>query len=162
MAGERKHDEVAANEAAVDRPEAPRLSRRRAIGRMSAVATAAAAAWVAPEILTAKPAVGAVMSGTTGPGTTGASTSDGSTSDGSTSDASTSPGTSGSATSEPVVALAQTLASTGLDLQRDAEIGAAMIAGGWAMQHWASRSSTAGANGAPGSAPDTKTSAPAE
>ena len=31
------------------------------------------------------------------------------------------------------------LAFTGLNLQRDAEIGAALIAGGWAMQYWASR-----------------------
>ncbi len=28
---------------------------------------------------------------------------------------------------------------TGLNIQRDAEIGAALIAGGWAMHHWASR-----------------------
>ena len=39
------------------------LSRRQAIGRMSAFATAGAAAWVVPEILTAKPAGGATLSG---------------------------------------------------------------------------------------------------
>jgi hypothetical protein len=33
----------------------------------------------------------------------------------------------------------EALASTGLNLQRDAEIGAALIAGGWVMQYWASR-----------------------
>ena len=31
------------------------------------------------------------------------------------------------------------LASTGLNLERDAELGAALVAGGWAMQRWASR-----------------------
>jgi hypothetical protein len=31
------------------------------------------------------------------------------------------------------------LAHTGLDLERDAEIGAALVAGGWAMQFWANR-----------------------
>jgi hypothetical protein len=33
----------------------------------------------------------------------------------------------------------ESLAFTGLNLQRDAEISAALIAGGWAMQYWASR-----------------------
>jgi hypothetical protein len=33
----------------------------------------------------------------------------------------------------------EALASTGFNLQRDAEIGAALIAGGWAMQYWSSR-----------------------
>jgi hypothetical protein len=32
-----------------------------------------------------------------------------------------------------------TLAFTGVDIKRDAELGAALIAGGWAMSHWASR-----------------------
>ena len=49
----------------------PRLSRRQAMGRMSAVATAGAAAWVVPEILTAKPAAGATLSGTVGAGVVG-------------------------------------------------------------------------------------------
>src|SRR5580693_4319076 len=49
------------------------LSRRQALGRMSAVATAGAAAWVVPEILTAKPAAGATLSGgpSAGGGTNG-------------------------------------------------------------------------------------------
>ena len=33
----------------------------------------------------------------------------------------------------------KTLAFTGLNIKRDAEIGAALVAGGWAMHHWASR-----------------------
>ncbi|HEY5385885.1 MAG TPA: hypothetical protein VIJ56_11690, partial [Acidimicrobiales bacterium] len=32
-----------------------------------------------------------------------------------------------------------TLAFTGLNIERDASVGAALVAGGWAMQHWASR-----------------------
>jgi hypothetical protein len=39
-------------------------------------------------------------------------------------------------TTKPAV---ESLAFTGLNLQRDAEIGAALIAGGWAMKYWASR-----------------------
>ena len=61
----------------------PRLSRRQAIGRIGAVATAGAAAWVVPEILTAKPASGASLSASVGNSGTGASVG-GSTSAGTT------------------------------------------------------------------------------
>ena len=40
-----------------------RISRRQALGRMSAVAGAGAAAWVVPEIFMAKPAAGTALSG---------------------------------------------------------------------------------------------------
>ena len=112
-----------------------RISRRQAIGHMSAVAVVGAAAWVMPEILTVKPAAGATLSGpvtspaTAGPATTGAS--------------GTSGVTSAAATTNPLTALA----STGLNLQRDAEVGAVLIAGGWAMQHWASRTPKPAADG---------------
>jgi hypothetical protein len=99
---------------------------------MSAVAGAGAAVWVVPEILTAKPAAGATMSGNYG--TTGGSTSNPTTSPSSTSGGS-SPGTLASPATSP----GSTLAFSGIDIQRDAEIGAALIAGGWAMHHWASR-----------------------
>ncbi len=102
---------------------------------MSVAATAGAAAWVVPEILTAKPAAGATLSGT--PGTTGGSSSNPTTSPASTSTGS-SPGTLASAAS-PATSPGSALAFTGIDIQRDAEIGAALIAGGWAMHHWASR-----------------------
>ncbi len=100
------------------------------------VASAGAAAWAVPEILTAKPAAGATLSGSqpfpvggsgvsTSPATTGGSGGTGSTGGaGGTTSPATSPGS---------------LAFTGVDIQRDAEIGAALIAGGWAMHHWASR-----------------------
>jgi hypothetical protein len=101
---------------------------------MSVVATAGAAAWVVPEILTAKPAAGATLSGNHP--TTGGSTSNPTTSP-STTGASTGSGTSGS--TSPATSPGSTLAFTGIDIQRDAEIGAALIAGGWAMHHWASR-----------------------
>jgi hypothetical protein len=134
-------------------PGGPRLSRRQALGRVSAVATAGAAAWVVPEILTAKPAAGASLSGTTGTtGTTGTGT-------GVSVGVGTSPGTTGGAggasTGASVAGSPRStdgsgsgsgassspsaLAFTGLDIKRDAEVGAAMIAGGWAMHHWASR-----------------------
>jgi hypothetical protein len=109
------------------------FSRRQALGKASVVATAGAAAWVVPEILMAKPAAGATLSGnqgtTGGGGSSAPATSPSSTTGGTGStQASTSPGTTPS-----------TLAFTGIDIQRDAEIGAALIAGGWAMHHWASR-----------------------
>src|ERR1700722_8054260 len=47
-----------------------RISRRQALGRMSAVAGAGAAAWVVPEIFMAKTAAGTALSG---PATSGGS-----------------------------------------------------------------------------------------
>jgi hypothetical protein len=110
---------------------------------MSAVATAGAAAWVVPEILTAKPAAGATMSGTHGGGgTTGGGSTTGSSTGGTSGNTSTTPGaTTGNLTAatKPATTPGTSLAFTGIDIQRDAEIGAALIAGGWAMHHWASR-----------------------
>lgn len=109
------------------------ISRRRVLGRMSLVATAGAAAWVVPEILTARPAGGATLSS---PVVVGA-TSVGATSEGPIAvPASAIPG------STPPSAAVPTLAFTGLNIQRDAEVGAALLAGGWAMHHWASRTAT--------------------
>jgi hypothetical protein len=90
---------------------------------MSMAATAGTAAWVVPEILTAKPAGGASLSGfpVSGPANPVSNA---------TTPSASSPANSPSG-----------LAFTGVDIQRDAEIGAALIAGGWAMQHWASRAS---------------------
>jgi hypothetical protein len=99
---------------------------------MSVAATAGAAAWVVPEILTAKPAAGATLSGNH-PATGG------STSNPTTSPSTTGGGAGTSGSSSPATSPGSTLAFTGIDIQRDAEIGAALIAGGWAMHHWASR-----------------------
>ncbi len=118
---------------------------------MSAVATAGAAAWVVPEILTAKPAAGATLSSThTGGGGSGgaAGTTNGPTTTPSqtgspATEASTTPGVTTAAATTP----AKTLAFTGLNIQRDAEVGAALIAGGWAMHHWASRTPKVAAEG---------------
>jgi hypothetical protein len=101
------------------------LSRRQAIGRLSALATAGAAAWVVPEILTAKPAGGATLSVVTSPST-----------------APSQPSTNSG--DGPASSPASSLAYTGLNIERDTEIGAALIAGGWAMHHWASRTATPG------------------
>jgi hypothetical protein len=95
---------------------------------MSAVATAGAAAWVVPEILTAKPAGGSTLSGP--------ESLNGESADDITFGSSTAPETN-AATTTP-----SSLAFSGFNLQRDAEVGAALIAGGWALQHWASRTST--------------------
>jgi hypothetical protein len=84
-------------------------------------------AWVIPQILTAKPAAGATMSGppATLAGTTGTPNF---------------PVATGAATDGGAPSTLSNLATTGLDLERDAEIGAAMIAVGWALHRWASRS----------------------
>jgi hypothetical protein len=119
-----------------------RMSRRQALGRFSAVAGTGAAAWVVPEILVAKPAAGATLSGdVSSSGSVGVSTSPSSSGD-----PGVSAGAGGAVGAKPkgVTTAAHagaptSLAFTGLDLQRDAEIGAALVAGGWAMQHWASR-----------------------
>ena len=102
-----------------------RLSRRQALGRMSAVATAGAAAWVVPEILTAKAAGGATLSA---PAVVTSASSESPLA---------APASNPAAT--PSGSVASSLAFTGLNIQRDAEVGAALIAGGWAMHHWASR-----------------------
>jgi hypothetical protein len=125
------------------------LTRRQALGRMSAVATAGAAAWVAPQILTAKPAAGAALSASpTPPGSSG-STGSGPSGSGATSspvtNADLATNTSGSGSTEPATLASEdevgsTLASTGANLERDAAIGAALVAGGWALHRWASRS----------------------
>jgi hypothetical protein len=125
----------------------PRLSRRQAMGRMSAVATAGAVAWVVPEILTAKPAAGAALSNAVGGGgggaSAGVSTSASTSGTGASVGASGSVGTNGpegvTTAADTTAATPTSLAFTGLDIQRDAEVGAALVAGGWAMQHWASR-----------------------
>jgi hypothetical protein len=126
-----------------------RYTRRQALGRMSAVATTGAVAWVVPEILTAEPAGASVSAGPNNPGgggsgggggTTGVSTSP------STGGAVSQPAsTNGSGTTGGAIPLPPTsspLAVTGTDLLRDAEIGAAMVAGGWALHRWTSRGPT--------------------
>jgi hypothetical protein len=117
-------------------PESSSLSRRQAIGRLSMFATAGAAAWVVPEILTAKAADGATLS--TPAVVTGPTTSDGALGP-------ATPAAKPAAT--PSGTPANTLAFTGLNIVSDAEVGAALIAGGWALQHWASRPSTPPAEG---------------
>ncbi|HEX3332741.1 MAG TPA: hypothetical protein VHS57_00260 [Acidimicrobiales bacterium] len=136
------------------------------------VASAGAAVWAVPEILTAKPAAGAALSITThgggggGGGDTGNSGSNGGNSGGGSGDndggvttnpaqtpatevSTSSPASTPGSGSAPVATTpAKSLAFTGIDLQRDAEIGAALIAGGWAMHHWASRRPKAAVEGA--------------
>jgi hypothetical protein len=116
------------------------------LGRISSGAAVGAAAWVVPEILTAKPAAGATMSGTPGGG--GGTTTSPSGTTGGTPAAAAQPTTNPSAaapTSTPSstsTGAPAALAMTGLNIKRDAEVGAALVAGGWAMQRWASRTPT--------------------
>ena len=143
----------------------PRITRRQALTRISTGAAAGAAVWVMPEILTAKPAAGAMTSGSPGgntgsaggppsgngspdgqganPSTTGSASPGVSTlaatpvmpaSSAGGTGVTTSAATSGGASTSPA-----TLAATGLDIRREVELGAAMVAGGWAMHRWASR-----------------------
>jgi hypothetical protein len=149
MPGEQSPGDAAASSDGPGEADAgrPRISRRQAMGRMSAVATAGAAAWVVPEILMAKPAAGAGLSSQpgTGGGSTGVSTSPVTT-------GGTSTGSTNGAEGVPTAATgpANSLAFTGLDIQRDAEIGAALIAGGWAMRRWASRTPKPAVEGSTG------------
>ena len=157
------HRDAAASPVGGPRSGRTPISRRQAIGRMSALATAGVAAWVVPEILTAKPAAGAAMSSPGSGGTTGSGGAPGGTTEsggtpgsGVTSPAANPPSsptieaTTAASTVQPsgptsgVTTAAATqssgsLAYSGLNIERDAEIGAALIAGGWAMHHWASR-----------------------
>jgi hypothetical protein len=142
------------------------ISRRQAMGRMTAVATAGAAAWVIPEILTATPAAGAALSGTGsgGGGSVGVSGNvSTSASTGGSPAAGASVGASGSASTDgpngvrsaadtTATAGPSSLAFTGLNIERDAAVGAALVAGGWAMQHWASRLPRGAASGVAGAA----------
>jgi hypothetical protein len=135
-----------------------RLSRRQVMGRAGAVAGATAVAWVVPEILVARPGSAAGLSGN--PGGNGdagvgasasASTPAGGASAGA--DASTSASTAGTAPDPDVHARTDatggagvdgagdpsssgTRAATGLDMEHDGEIGAALMASGWALHHW--------------------------
>jgi hypothetical protein len=124
------HSEETQGDAAASRATsgANRLSRRQAIGRMSVVASAGAAAWVAPEILTAKAAGGATLSA---PAVTAGASTLGSP-----------PELPASKPGDGSGSPANTLAFTGLNIERDTQVGAALIAGGWALQHWASRASS--------------------
>jgi hypothetical protein len=143
---EPQRDVMGQGDAGDDRTGRPRLSRRQAMGRMSAVATAGAVAWVVPEILTAKPAAGAALSNAVGSGggaSAGVSTSASTGGTGASVGASGTVGTEGpdgvTTAADTTAADPTSLAFTGLNIQRDAAVGAALVAGGWAMQHWASR-----------------------
>jgi len=107
---------------------AARMTRRALLGGVSTGVAAGAAAWIAPEIFITKPAAGATLSVLPPATGEGVVTGPGSSS--------TTPSTPTAGTSSGVLSA---LASTGLDLERDAEVGAALVAGGWAMQRWASR-----------------------
>jgi hypothetical protein len=121
----------------------PRYSRRQALGRMSAVATAGAVAWVVPEILTAEPFAGASMSG--GPGG-GDSDDDGDRDGNGKGDGDGDGGGKGhnasGSTNATALETAAILPSTPAGIARDTEIGAAMVAGGWALHRWTSRGPT--------------------
>jgi hypothetical protein len=145
------------------------LSRRQAIGKVSKGAAAiGVAAWVAPEILVARPTVAGAMSnppggGSTagggpganggqqagptssggGPGTPSASLAQSSGAAGPPGGAGASPTTAGSASSG-------TLPFTGFNAVQDAEIGAGMIACGWILKRWASRKTAAVSEGTEG------------
>jgi hypothetical protein len=124
---------------------------------MSALATAGAAAWVVPEILTAKPAAGAPMLSVEtapAPPASGVSTAPASgVSAAPPTGVSTAASTvqpSGPTSGVTTAAATQPtgpLAYSGVNIQRDVEIGAALVAGGWAMQHWASRTPKPAADG---------------
>lgn len=84
-------------------------TRRQVLGAAAAVG----AAWVAPEIMTAKPAGGATLSF---------------------------PATAAPPVAEvPAAKTGPPLAFTGDNTEQDAGVGAALIAAGWAIHHWSAR-----------------------
>ena len=136
------------NDAPVDAGDStrgrPRLSRRQALGRMSAVATAGAAAWVVPEILAARPAAAAMSS--PGGGKGGGDPDNDGDHDG---NGGPDPDRGHGPMSAPVDGKgSETLATispssmfspTRHGIVRDAELGGAMVAGGWVFHRWMSR-----------------------
>lgn len=112
-----------------------RMTRRALLGGVSTGVAAGAAAWIAPEIFITKPAAGATLS-VVPPATGGGVV--------------TGPGSSlTSPTAGTSSGVLSALATTGLDLNRDAAVGAALVAGGWAMQRWASRQQAQTSHAAP-------------
>jgi len=103
----------------------PLMSRRQALGRVSKGAIAAGVvAWVTPEILIATPTAAAADALSPPPTSTGGSSTP------------TAAVTATPATSSPS---SGSLAFTGLDALRGAEIGTGLVAGGWILKRWASR-----------------------
>jgi len=152
---------------------APRMTRRDALGRLTAGAVVAGAgAWVVPEILIARPTAAGALStphiGTTG--TTGGIPGEPPTGDpfntgttpGVTNPQISSPTVPSVTAPSPIVPLPSTsanpsssgtsgstpatssgsghqLAFTGASLLQEAQIGTAMVVGGWALTRWSSR-----------------------
>jgi hypothetical protein len=121
------------SEAGVGRP---RFSRRQALGRMSAVATAGAAAWIVPEIMVAKPAA-AAMSGNGG----GDPDNDGDHDGNGGPDPDRGRGPKSSTDSLATVTPSSLFSAPthAPAMARDAGLGAVTVAGGWAAYRWASR-----------------------
>ena len=131
---------------------APRMARRTALGHIAAGGSLGAAAWVTPQILTATPTAAAALSGSPGGGGTGPGTG-GDTGDGggttpppqvttaadTTPTTTPAPATASSTTDGAAPTNTGALAETGVDLQGHTEIGALMVAAGWAVHRWASR-----------------------
>jgi len=100
----------------VDGRKTPRMARK-VVTRRQVIAggAAATAAWLTPSILVAKPASGAVLSGT---------------------NEELEPP---SVAAESAPTEDNPLAFTGANLEQNALLGAALVGGGWAMHHWAAR-----------------------
>jgi hypothetical protein len=124
-----------------------RMSRRAVLGQLSMGGAVGVSAWVVPQILTAKPAAAATLSGapnqsvgtaTASPVESAGPATAPSTSESTGGSTGTQPST-GSASGERTPATLSSLAATGIDVREEAEIGAVMVAAGWAIQRWASR-----------------------
>jgi hypothetical protein len=146
------------------------LSRRQALGKVSKGAAAVGvAAWVMPEILVARPTVAGAMSNPPsggsaaggGPGANGGQQAGPTSSGGGagtpsatvaqSSGAAGAPGGAGAASPTTAgSASSGTLPFTGLNAIQDAEIGVGMIACGWILKRWASRTTAAASEGTEG------------
>jgi hypothetical protein len=128
-----------------------RMTRRQVMGRAGAVATAGAVAWVVPEILIAQPGSAAGLSGNPGANVSGSGGAGVSTPAGG---AAAGVGVSASASSSSAAADADARvrgdasarpagdptsrqsADSSIDMQRQGEVGPALMASGWDLQHW--------------------------
>jgi hypothetical protein len=141
-----------------ERTGRPRLTRRQVMGRAGAVATAGAVAWVVPEILVAQPGSAAGLSGTPGAnasGSAGAGVStpvgggsagvgvaaaaaptgaDGNPVAGANAEARARSHTGVDATGDP--SSRHNRVDAGIGTGGEDEVGAALMASGWDLQHW--------------------------
>jgi hypothetical protein len=147
----------------VSRSGGDQLSRRQALHRLGLGVAGGAAVWAAPEILIGRPTPAGAASAAPGSGPVrpaGGGTSTGDSGSGPVAVAPTTgqpgadPGSADSAAGPSGKGGGGQLAFTGVNAERAVELGAGLLAGGWALTRWSGRGDGAGADDQPtGQAP---------